>query len=394
MDSVLIVNPDPVKLRDIHNYLRQLAQFKVMTASNEKAVRHSLQQGDVSVLVLDIDMPDIDPLNLLAHMTHRHADVPCIVTSDRIPVFSDLKDEETVLRYLKKPYDFSSLAMDIFEALTLKDEGLSFSGISVRCFLPLFEIVQKTGRLKIHSRGKKPGFLHFRDGKLIGADYGHKNGDAAILEILNLRRTEMTVTALSEDKTENHIDKKLIELIGARWSDKISADDSPRENTKESLQDDQNQNELTDTPSEISPTIRFNEKGYRLDSVCKELLGKIDDARGMAIVDLNNGKILAFVQTAPCFAEGHAATAAATMDFFKSNAVKKLLSLEQGNEQNKSITQLQMTTKRTYHFMSVIPEKENILLVLTTGKQGNLGIGWVAMREALSKVAALYPVSK
>jgi CheY-like chemotaxis protein len=394
MDSVLIVNPNPVELRDINNYLKQLAQFKVMTASNEKAVRHSLQQEDVSVLVLDIDMPDIDPLNLLAHMTHRHADVPCIVTSDRIPVFSDPRDGDTVLRYLKKPYDFSSLAMDIFEALTLKDEGLSFYGISVRCFLPLFEISKKTGSLKIHSRGNKPGILHFRDGKLIGADYGPKNGEAAILEILELRRTEMTVTALIEDKTENHIDKRLIDLIGARWSDKISADDSPGKNTKESLRDDQNQNDLTDIPAKTSTATRFNVKGYRLDSVCKKLLGKIDDARGMAIIDLNNGEILAFVQTASCFAEGHVATAAATLDFFKSNAVKKLLSLEQGDEQKKSIIQLQMTTERTYHFMSVLPERENILLVLTTGKQGNLGIGWVAMREALSKVAALYPVSK
>ena len=50
-----------------------------------------------------------------------------------------------------------------------------------------------------------------------------------------------------------------------------------------------------------------------------------------------------------------------------------------------------MTTAGTYHFMSVIPGKEDALVVLITTKRANLGMGWSALRRALGDIAPLCP---
>jgi hypothetical protein len=52
---------------------------------------------------------------------------------------------------------------------------------------------------------------------------------------------------------------------------------------------------------------------------------------------------------------------------------------------------LQMTTKGTYHFMAVIPEKPNALVVLVTTKKANLGMGWASVRKALPQLEPLCP---
>ena len=50
-----------------------------------------------------------------------------------------------------------------------------------------------------------------------------------------------------------------------------------------------------------------------------------------------------------------------------------------------------MTTERTYHFMMVVPEKPDNLVVLITSKSTNLGMGWSAVRRNMTKITPLCP---
>ncbi|HOB61388.1 MAG TPA: hypothetical protein PKI41_04625 [Candidatus Competibacteraceae bacterium] len=132
-----------------------------------------------------------------------------------------------------------------------------------------------------------------------------------------------------------------------------------------------------------------------LNDVCEQLVKGVNDALGAAVVDLSSGLLLAVAHNVPYFTQSYLdAVAAAAVDMFRGNTVstvEDMLNTQRGSDKSHMIKEVQMTTEKTYHFMSVVPGKENSLLVLITGKKANLGMGWAAVRGALPKVAPLCP---
>lgn len=131
-----------------------------------------------------------------------------------------------------------------------------------------------------------------------------------------------------------------------------------------------------------------------LDQLCAQLIKDVNDAIGAAVVNLSSGLPLAVAHTVPYFTQSHLdAVAAAAVEMFRGNTIRvveDMLSTHRGSMiTSHLVKEVQMTTERTYHFMSVVPGREDSLLVLITGKKANLGIGWAAMRRALPKVALL-----
>jgi hypothetical protein len=72
-------------------------------------------------------------------------------------------------------------------------------------------------------------------------------------------------------------------------------------------------------------------------------------------------------------------------------AVEDMLGNMRGSNKRNLIKEVQMTTDNTFHFMMVIPEKPNALLVLITSRRANLGMGWSSLRMAVPKLAPLCP---
>lgn len=132
-----------------------------------------------------------------------------------------------------------------------------------------------------------------------------------------------------------------------------------------------------------------------LNDVCKSIIEEVDGATGCAVVDLNNGLLMAQAHSVPYFTQTYLdAVAAAAVDMFRGknvSAVEKLMSAQRGETVEKTITEVQMTTHGTYHFMSVVPEKPDALVVLVTTKKANLGMGWSALRRAMVDISPLCP---
>lgn len=132
-----------------------------------------------------------------------------------------------------------------------------------------------------------------------------------------------------------------------------------------------------------------------LNSVCEKLVNDVTDALGAAVVDLNSGLLLSVSHNIPYFTQSYVdAVAAAAVDMFRGktvSTVERLIASQRGTEVKQLVQEVQMTTEKTYHFMSIIPGKPNALLVLITGKKANLGMGWAALRSALPEVASLCP---
>lgn len=132
-----------------------------------------------------------------------------------------------------------------------------------------------------------------------------------------------------------------------------------------------------------------------LDGICKGIVSDVSDALGAAVVDLSSGLLLAAHHNVPYFTQSYLdAVAAAAVDMFRGKTVgnvEKLLSNQRGNEVANSIKEIQMSTDHTYHFMSVVPNKINCLVVLITSRKANLGMGWSTLRSALPKIEPLCP---
>lgn len=132
-----------------------------------------------------------------------------------------------------------------------------------------------------------------------------------------------------------------------------------------------------------------------LNSQCQSLVSDVNDALGAAVVDLSSGLLLAAHHNVPYFTQSYLdAVAAAAVDMFRGKTittVEKLLANQRGQPVMNSIREVQMSTEHTYHFMSIVPGKENCLLVLITGRKANLGMGWSSLRSALPNISAGCP---
>jgi hypothetical protein len=132
-----------------------------------------------------------------------------------------------------------------------------------------------------------------------------------------------------------------------------------------------------------------------LNQLCQRLISNVNDALGAAVVDLESGLLLGVAHSVPYFTQSYLdAVAAAAVDMFRGNTistVEKLLSQQRGEKIRHLLKEIQMSTEKTFHFMSIVPEKPNALLVLITGKKTSLGMGWRAVRLAVAEAAPLCP---
>ena len=118
-----------------------------------------------------------------------------------------------------------------------------------------------------------------------------------------------------------------------------------------------------------------------MKTVCRDILGGIDNALGCAVVDLGTGLALALdVQPGSAFtAEALEMLAAGSVSYFQDR---------RADPDADTVRDIQTATDDAYHFMSLVPGRSRELFVLVTDRQrGNLGLGWLAMRGALAQVA-------
>jgi hypothetical protein len=132
-----------------------------------------------------------------------------------------------------------------------------------------------------------------------------------------------------------------------------------------------------------------------INEICKEVVDNVDGALGCGVVDLTTGLLLGVAHNVPYFTQSYLdAVAAAAVDMFRGktvSVVEQLLSSTRGSKVEHSLKEVQMTTDRTYHFMSIIKDKPNCLVVLITKTSTNLGMGWNALRSRTQAIAPLCP---
>ncbi len=132
-----------------------------------------------------------------------------------------------------------------------------------------------------------------------------------------------------------------------------------------------------------------------LDDVTQDIIDSVDGSLACAVVDISSGLLLSVAHNVPYFTRTYLdAVAAAAVDMFRGKnvqSVESLLSSQRGQTVEKMIEEIQMTTKNTYHFMTIVPDKPDTLLILITNKKTNLGMGWASVHKTLPLLTNLIP---
>ena len=132
-----------------------------------------------------------------------------------------------------------------------------------------------------------------------------------------------------------------------------------------------------------------------MNDALKNLVNEVDGALAAAVIDLNNGLIIGAYHNIPYFTQSYVdAVGAASVDIFRGKtitAVETMMAAQRGDELKYHIKEIQMTTDGTYHFMIIVKDKPDYLLVFITRTTTSLGAGWMATRDALKVVTPLCP---
>lgn len=126
-----------------------------------------------------------------------------------------------------------------------------------------------------------------------------------------------------------------------------------------------------------------------LQNVCDSLVGETDGLLACIVLDLETGLTLA----TSC-REGIDAAAASTVarhlgGLFRS----KSLTLTTPKHAEGLVREAQVTSRNTYHFMATLPGWSSALLVFVTERVVSIGLGWMAVHQALDRVVQARPGS-
>jgi CheY-like chemotaxis protein len=184
--KVLIVDDDHIWLRLIKKKFENYADtFTTLTALDGKEAVASLEKNMISLVVTDMQMPEMDGLALLAHLSENYPDIPVIIMT----AYSTPSSKKTVLDggaagYIEKPFVVEDLATKIIKTLQKETEGGTLQTVPLDMFIQLIEMEQKTCTIRVFNKiTENKGILFFYKGDLMDARINNRQGNNAAYEI-------------------------------------------------------------------------------------------------------------------------------------------------------------------------------------------------------------------
>ena len=130
MDKILIALNDPKLQRFLRSRLHKfIDKIEIVLAGNREDAISALEQGHISLLVTDLQMPKGDGPALLSYLNDKHPDIPCIVMTDQATPEIKGRFSNDINHFIIKPFDLKELAETILAGLYGSGEGYSLTEI-------------------------------------------------------------------------------------------------------------------------------------------------------------------------------------------------------------------------------------------------------------------------
>ncbi len=203
MPTVLIVDDEKLFLSSVSEGIANILDgIRILTAGHGAEALDIVRQGGVDLVVTDLKMPVMDGFQLLARMASEHPQIPAIVMT----AFGTSEIERRVreigaIGYIEKPIDLHALASLIENILARRSAGF-LRGINLASFLQLLSIERKTCTLNIR-HGQQLATLIFQEGELVNARTEHREGEAAVYEVIGWSRPEIEMSGVVKKQPVN-----------------------------------------------------------------------------------------------------------------------------------------------------------------------------------------------
>lgn len=189
-------------------------KYGFLTASNGEEALKLLNKEKIDLIVLDIQMPVMDGLQLLAELHNRRIWLPIIImTGANIEISEKKFGEFGIVDYLKKPVSFEDLDKRIGEILKKIENRDLISGISIFGILQVLEMEKKTGILTLKI-GDKDGKVFFKDGKVADIEADGLVVEDALNEFIkpDMETKKLNIEYINH-RRENKINKSLTQML-------------------------------------------------------------------------------------------------------------------------------------------------------------------------------------
>ncbi len=228
---VLIVDDDVEMLVSLKEGLSRYEEtFTVVTALDGSMAMKELRRVDISLVVTDLKMPNIDGFSLLAHIMEHYPEIPVIIiTGYSTPEMERMALEGGAVGYIAKPFTIEDLARKILTTLRKESEGGTLHSVSSSIFLQLMEMEERTCTIRLFEKMEgKQGILFFRDGELLDAKTNGIRGEAAAYEIFSWEEVSLNIQNSCQQKAkEIKKDLQAILLEAMRLKDERRHQDEP-----------------------------------------------------------------------------------------------------------------------------------------------------------------------
>jgi len=214
MDSILIVDDSAMLITYLKDsFVEYKDKFRCIFVKDGLEAIEILKVNTVSLLVTDLQMPNIDGLGLLAYVNKYHPRIPAIVMSAHgTPALRETLQAD-ILQFIEKPFSAAQLAKVILSALRRDRPDGTLSGISIVSFLQMIEMEQKTCICEVESPGNPKGFFYFKGGEIYHAVYGDLKGKEAAIKMIQIEEPTFNFRKPPARKISRGINLELAALI-------------------------------------------------------------------------------------------------------------------------------------------------------------------------------------
>jgi len=228
--KVLVVDDDRILLNVIKKQFKKHEDyFDLLLASDGLEAVEVLKEHSISLVVTDIQMPNMDGFALIAHLSDIYPDIPVIIlTGYPAPGWKKAVLIKKALQYLEKPFVVDELIETIKGSLEKELDGGILHSISLEMFVQLVEMDVRTCTIRVlNKQADKKGVLFFKDGELMDARIGERHGMPVAMEILSWNKPTMFIQdscIVEENKIKRDLQAILMEAM--RLKDEAEDEDA------------------------------------------------------------------------------------------------------------------------------------------------------------------------
>jgi CheY-like chemotaxis protein len=228
MHRVLIADDDPILVRRLEKAFEPYqGTIVTATAANGKEAMDVLAAQAVSLLITDVQMPEVDGLELLAHVNRNHPIVRCFVMTAHDSEALQRELPKDLFRFFDKPFNPELVAKAAAGVLGRDIPRGVVRGISVSGFLHMISLEKKSCLLEIRGAENKKGLFFFENGEPFDAVFESLKGEAAAIEIINMSDVTFKFRHFPDRPVGRRIESGIHEMIAtakARQEEMTSID--------------------------------------------------------------------------------------------------------------------------------------------------------------------------